>query len=177
LSLLLYLRYSILGLTATLMVLGFVLLGRRPFSESFAAIWSAVMLCALSIGGTMIMRKYHNSMAVGFFMGCVVASSQLMFSLFLMYLGYGKDQADAGLSRREESLMALLAFLQSVLLGSFAAILAAHRSEILDKPTPTGTPGMAGATAAAMAAASSGGNDDDSSYLPPPVSAQHGARV
>jgi hypothetical protein len=38
----------------------------------------------LSIGGTMIMRKFHNSMAVGFFMGGVVAMSQLFFMLFLM---------------------------------------------------------------------------------------------
>jgi hypothetical protein len=33
-----------------------------------------------------------------------------------------------------DSLMAFFALLQSVLLGSFAAILAAHRSEILDQP-------------------------------------------
>jgi len=38
------------------------------------------------------------------------------------------------MSSKEESLMALFAFVQSVLLGSFAAILAAHRSEILDQP-------------------------------------------
>jgi hypothetical protein len=35
---------------------------------------------------------------------------------------------------KAESIMAFLALCQSVLLGSFAAILAAHRSEILDKP-------------------------------------------
>jgi hypothetical protein len=38
------------------------------------------------------------------------------------------------MSAKEESLMAFFALGQSVLLGSFAAILAAHRSEILDKP-------------------------------------------
>jgi hypothetical protein len=59
-------------------------MGRRPKAEAFASIWSAVMLCCLSIGGTMIMRKFHNSMAVGFFMGSVVAMSQMFFLLFLM---------------------------------------------------------------------------------------------
>ena len=93
------------------------------------------MLCLLSIGGTMIMRKFHNSMAVGFFMGSVCTCSQMFFSLSLIYIGYGKDQEMSNLSSKEEKLMALLALLQSVLLGSFAAILAAHRSEILDKPT------------------------------------------
>ena len=38
------------------------------------------------------------------------------------------------MSTKQESLMALFALLQSILLGSFAAILAAHRSEILDQP-------------------------------------------
>jgi hypothetical protein len=30
------------------------------------------------------MRKFHNSMAVGFFMGSIVAMSQLFFLLFLV---------------------------------------------------------------------------------------------
>lgn len=40
-----------------------------------------------------------------------------------------------GLSPKEETLMSFFALAQSVLLGSFAAILAAHRSEILDQPS------------------------------------------
>jgi hypothetical protein len=55
----------------------------RGMSETFTSIWSALMLLALSIGGTMIMRKFHNSMAVGFFMGGVVAMSQMFFFLML----------------------------------------------------------------------------------------------
>lgn len=78
------LRYSILGLTFILTLLSFAVMGSRNGSEGFAAFWSALLLCALSIGGTMIMRKFHNSMAVGFFMGSVVATSQLFFMLFLV---------------------------------------------------------------------------------------------
>jgi hypothetical protein len=58
----------------------------------------------------------------------------LTFSIINSYIGYGKDQVDEGLSAKEETLMAFFALVQSILLGSFAAILAAHRSEILDKP-------------------------------------------
>ena len=122
----------------------------------------------------MIMRKFHNSMAVGFFMGGVVCTSQLFFLLFLVYvstrsakharachtcfsptkaqacilmtdnylgsllrryLSYVKDQRAARASTKMDSLMAVFALIQSVLLGSFAAILAAHRSEILDQPS------------------------------------------
>lgn len=82
----------------------------------------------------MIMRRFHNSMAVGFFMGSVVAMSQLFFLLFLVYLGYKVDEAEMGVSNHfQEIWMAMFAFIQSLLLGSFAAILAAHRSEILEK--------------------------------------------
>ena len=50
------------------------------------------------------------------------------------YIGYGRDQAFMRQSAKEESLLSFLSLVQSLLLGSFAAILAAHRSEILDKP-------------------------------------------
>ena len=61
-------------------------MGTRALSEGFMSIWSALMLLALSIGGTMIMRKFHNSMAVGFFMGGVVAMAQLFFFLSMMWV-------------------------------------------------------------------------------------------
>ena len=76
-------------------------------------------------------------MAVGFFMGGVVAMSQMFFFLFLLYIGYGKDQKNDGLPIITETAMAFFAIIQCVLLGTFAAILGAHRSEILDKPAET----------------------------------------
>eukprot|EP00545_Synedropsis_sp_CCMP1620_P012398 CAMPEP_0119003784 /NCGR_PEP_ID=MMETSP1176-20130426/762_1 /TAXON_ID=265551 /ORGANISM="Synedropsis recta cf, Strain CCMP1620" /LENGTH=169 /DNA_ID=CAMNT_0006955411 /DNA_START=115 /DNA_END=624 /DNA_ORIENTATION=+ len=125
--------YSILTVTAILTLCSFVVMSTRSLAEGFAATWSAILLLVLSIGGTMIMRKFHNSMAVGFFMGGVVAMSQLFFMLFLVYCGYGRDQKLLKMSAKEESLMAFFCLIQCILLGSFAAILGAHRSEILDK--------------------------------------------
>lgn len=49
------------------------------------------------------------------------------------YTGYRQDQKIAGYSGAQEGFMSLLCFAECVLLGSFAAILGAHRSEILDK--------------------------------------------
>ena len=172
-----YIRYSILAMTAALMLMSFAVMGRRPASEGFASFWSAVLLCCLSVGGTMIMRKFHNSMAVGFFMGVTVASSQLFGALALVYVGYGSEQAyavaaasgqgmgdAAASSAKEETLMAVMAAIQAVLLGSFAAILAAHRSEILDKQQDATT------TTTTTAATTSEVNAADasaSSYAPP----------
>lgn len=128
--------YSILVMTLILAMMSFLVLGSRQFSEGFASFWSGIMLIGLSVGGTMIMRRFHNSMAVGFFMGCVVAMGQMFLLLCLVYFGYHYDQGkSAGKgSGVVELWMSLFSFLQAVLLGSFAAILAAHRSEILEKP-------------------------------------------
>ena len=71
-------------MTGILALMCCAIAGAKSFSEVFASFWSAVMLVALSIGGTMIMRKFHNSMAVGFFMGSVVAMAQMFFFLSLM---------------------------------------------------------------------------------------------
>ncbi len=61
-------------------------------------------------------------------------SSFTVFDLSLIrYAGYGKQQRHSGQSAKEESFMSFFSILQSLLLGSFAAILGAHRSEILDK--------------------------------------------
>jgi hypothetical protein len=71
-------------LTGVLALVACITMGSRSFSEAFVSFWSTAMLLALSIGGTMIMRKFHNSMAVGFFMGGVLAMSQMFFFLSLL---------------------------------------------------------------------------------------------
>jgi hypothetical protein len=48
-------------------------------------------------------------------------------------MGYRKDQMYDGYSGAQEGFMSLLCFAECALLGSFAAILGAHRSEILEK--------------------------------------------
>lgn len=108
----------------------------RSPGEGFLSIWSSLMMVLLSVGGTMIMRRFHNSMAVGFFMGSIVASSQLFFLLFLLFISYASDRALWGNESRKEHLMSALCFLEANLLGIFAIILGAHRSEILDGLNP-----------------------------------------
>jgi hypothetical protein len=49
------------------------------------------------------------------------------------YLGYRKDQKNDQLPVFTETIMAFFSLVQCVLLGTFAAILGAHRSEILEK--------------------------------------------
>jgi len=110
-----------------------VMANRSP-GEGFSSIWSSLMMVLLSVGGTMIMRRFHNSMAVGFFMGSIVASSQMYFLLFLLFISYASDRALWEKESRKEHLMTVLCFFQAMLLFIFALILGAHRTQILDRP-------------------------------------------
>jgi hypothetical protein len=139
------LRYSILLTTTLLAIAAFAVLNgthRRPAAEGFASIGAAIISVVLSVGGTMILRKFHNSMAVGFFMGSILATSQMFFTLALVYIGYAQEQKvlhDGGASvAKEEYFMAVASFLQSALLGSFALLLTAHRSELENPANATG---------------------------------------
>jgi hypothetical protein len=184
-------RYSILAVTAALLILSCMIVGHsRPFHEVVVSVWSAAFLGGLSIVGTMIMRKFHNSMAVGFFMGVTVGCSQWFVILSLVYTSYAREQrlmdAEDNVygnngtpsiqSGKEETLLAIVAAVQAILLGSFAAILAAHRSEILDKQAAGGTTGTSstpmsgGGGTAASGGAADDADDSSASYDPPPAS-------
>jgi hypothetical protein len=48
-------------------MLSFWTVSTRTTPEAFSSVWSTVVLIALSVGGTMVMRKFHNSFFTGFF--------------------------------------------------------------------------------------------------------------
>ena len=79
-----YGRYSILTLSlCSLIMSAWGLYSRQP-NESILSTWSAILVVLLGIGGTMVMRKYHNGLFVGIFMGSLVGLSQFFFMVFLM---------------------------------------------------------------------------------------------
>lgn len=125
--------YSILAASLLISLLAFWTASTRSRAEGFVSFWSALMVVALCIGGTMIMRKFHNSIAVGFFMGCVVAMSQLFLLLCLIYIGFASERREDGDDVGGEMLSSFFCLAQSLLLASFAAMLGAHRSQILDQ--------------------------------------------
>merc|ERR1712151_142666 len=65
-------------------------------------------------------------------MGTVIAMSQYFVCLFLLYIGIIQERMFNRYSSGREVLQATFSLIESILLGLFAAILAAHRSEILE---------------------------------------------
>ena len=85
------------------------------------------------MGGTMVMRKFHNSFSTGLFLGGVVGGAQFYFLLFLLYGGFTIERSNNGAGIFYDVLEAGICFAHSMLLGSFAMMLGAHRSEIIDR--------------------------------------------
>jgi formate-dependent nitrite reductase membrane component NrfD len=147
--------YSILGMTIAITLLSLTMISNNNNNNNsnnnngtndssanthqcIIALWSSFLLCCFSIGGTMIMRKFHNSIAVGFFMGVTVTSCQFYIGLAFLYFHYrhynihnnNNNNRTNGSSAKDVTLFAYLSLVQAILLGSFAIILAAHRTEI-----------------------------------------------
>lgn len=71
------------------------------------------------------------------FLHCSFSFAFVAFGFIFSFVSYAKDQRGRRQPFREETMMSFCAFVQCVLLASFAAILFAHRSEILDKAAST----------------------------------------
>jgi hypothetical protein len=135
--------------------------------EAFASVWSTLILIILSVGGTMVMRKFHNSFYTGLFIGGIVATSQYFLLLSLIYAGYAMDRRYLGMNGAEDAFQSFVCFSQAVLLGSFAFLLTAHRTEIMDRNSNLhGAPDVNGAFAGDEKVGLPEG-EEDSSYDPP----------
>ncbi|CAN0538882.1 unnamed protein product, partial [Laminaria digitata] len=53
-----------------------------------------LLLIGLSVGGSLVMRKYRTSLAVGFFLGVVMIMSQTMLVLFAVFAGRASTTDD-----------------------------------------------------------------------------------
>mmetsp|Transcript_28232 Transcript_28232/g.67961 ORF Transcript_28232/g.67961 Transcript_28232/m.67961 type:complete len:175 (+) Transcript_28232:102-626(+) len=125
--------YFILFISIIQIFIALYTMSSRGGTEAFVSLWSSTVLLLLCVGGTVIMRKFQSSVAVGFFMGTVVAASQMFLLMFLVLFGYIEDRLENDLPVDGERLNGFVCLVQAALLGTFAAILAAHRSEILDQ--------------------------------------------
>lgn len=119
-------------------------------SDGFAAIWTMLLIVALSVGGTMVMRKYQTPLAVGFFLGVCVMMSINMFSLFVLFLGAAyledkiakdMDKSDtirdsASATASSDKAIAAFCFFLCLLYGIFSVLLARFRNYIVKENGP-----------------------------------------
>ncbi|KAF0687066.1 Aste57867_21147 [Aphanomyces stellatus] len=110
-------------------------------SLGFAGIWMMFLVIGLSVGGTMVMRKYQTPIAVGFFIGVVVMMSFNMFSLCVLcagaaYLAKANNNGTVTTSNwkgpvHSDEASAVFSFFMFFLYAVFAVILIKHRAVII----------------------------------------------
>eukprot|EP00640_Fibrocapsa_japonica_P006981 CAMPEP_0113934008 /NCGR_PEP_ID=MMETSP1339-20121228/1352_1 /TAXON_ID=94617 /ORGANISM="Fibrocapsa japonica" /LENGTH=169 /DNA_ID=CAMNT_0000935611 /DNA_START=99 /DNA_END=608 /DNA_ORIENTATION=+ /assembly_acc=CAM_ASM_000762 len=96
----------------------------------FAAIWTVLLMVALGIGGSIVMKKFQTSLAIGFFLGVVIMMSQQCLILFAIFAG----RAGATDSESESSAdkgMASFCFLLFLIYGFFASVLGYFRKDLI----------------------------------------------
>ncbi|KAJ0402479.1 hypothetical protein P43SY_003411 [Pythium insidiosum] len=107
-------------------------------SLGFVGIWALFLVIGLSVGGTLVMRKYQTPVAVGFFVGVVIMMSFQMFSLFILFAGaaYLEIQLEETKITKEVSVSSNVAgsvfsFFMFVLYMVFAVVVIKHRNVII----------------------------------------------
>eukprot|EP00752_Nemacystus_decipiens_P008891 g7936.t1 len=108
-------------------------------AASFASVWTLFMVIAVSVAGTVILKKYHTPLAVGTLLGLTTMMSQFMFVLFAVFLALA-EYADTGSLARGDRTMAVFSFFLFLLYGLFSFVLGRYRTTVMNTPgTHSGT--------------------------------------
>lgn len=109
----------------------------KASAEGFSSLWSSLILVGISVGGTVTMRSFHSSLAIGLFVGAVVGASQLFFLLFLLYQGFANELRQELKPNGQEYFMSIFSLALSVSFIMFATILFFHRGDVLQEAKQT----------------------------------------
>ena len=105
----------------------------------FAAIWTVILCVILSIGGTLVMRKFQTSLAIGFFLGVVAVMSQQMLIIAAIFAGEADARSDDDPASKDqksaESAMAVFAMFLFAVYSAFAVLLAVFRKDLIRDET------------------------------------------
>ncbi|GAB9474459.1 hypothetical protein Gpo141_00011582 [Globisporangium polare] len=128
-------------------------------SLGFVGIWAMFLVIGLSVGGTMVMRKYQTPVAVGFFIGVVIMMALQMFSLSVLFAGAAylarqeRDKGDETTSVHSNDAASVFSFFMFVLYLAFSIVLIKHRNVIIKEGVALDPTAAANGTAASTTAA------------------------
>ncbi|TMW61056.1 hypothetical protein Poli38472_014517 [Pythium oligandrum] len=113
-------------------------------SLGFVGIWAMFLIVGLSVGGTLVMRKYQTPLAVGFFIGVVIMMAFQMFSLCVLFAGaayLARQDRDANhnenVSVTSNDAGAVFSFFMFVLYIAFGVVLIKNRNVIIKESGTT----------------------------------------
>jgi hypothetical protein len=118
---------------------------------AFAGVWTVLLCIAMSIGGTLVMRRYQSPLAIGFFMGVVVVMANQCLILTAIF---GEENQKHG--NASAGAFATFAFFLFAVYAVFGGMLAIFRADLVqdaDLPVISGAAAGAAAEAPAVPAA------------------------
>eukprot|EP00937_MAST-01D_sp_MAST-1D-sp2_P005582 g5582.t1 len=112
-------------------------------SDGFAAIWAMILIVGLSVGGTMVLKKYRKPLAIGFFLGVCVMMSVNMLTLFAIFVGLAQMEKDATDSTpSSDNAAAAFAFFLCLCYGGFSFVLSKHKDTLVAGGSMAGQDGQ-----------------------------------
>ncbi|KAL7690214.1 hypothetical protein Plhal304r1_c013g0050461 [Plasmopara halstedii] len=106
-------------------------------SLGFVGIWAMILIVVLSVGGTMVMRKYQTPLAVGFLIGVVLMMSLQMFSLSIIFAGTAylarieRAKGDEHTNVHSDEAGSVFSFFMFICYFAFAIVLVRHRNIVI----------------------------------------------
>ncbi|KAL4109807.1 hypothetical protein PRIC1_001502 [Phytophthora ramorum] len=106
-------------------------------SLGFVGMWAMILIVALSVGGTMVMRKHQTPLAVGFLIGVVLMMSLQMFSLSIIFAGAAylarieRAKGDGHTNVHSNEAGSVFSFFMFVLYAIFTIVLVRHRNIVI----------------------------------------------
>jgi len=113
-------------------------------AAGFAAVWTALLLVAISVLGTLILRRFNKALSVGVLMGVIFVMVQQMLILFAFFAERStktNQQASVVVSQQA---MATFSFFIFLVYAGFGTMLAVFRVDFIkaadgdDAPAETG---------------------------------------
>ncbi|CAI5705668.1 hypothetical protein KXD40_000822 [Peronospora effusa] len=106
-------------------------------SLGFVGVWAMILIVALSVGGTMVMRNHRTPMAVGFLIGVVLMMSLQMFSLSIIFAGAAylarieRDKGDKHTNVHSNDAGSVFSFFMFILYAFFTIVLVRYRNIVI----------------------------------------------
>mmetsp|Transcript_8380 Transcript_8380/g.7507 ORF Transcript_8380/g.7507 Transcript_8380/m.7507 type:complete len:185 (-) Transcript_8380:119-673(-) len=107
--------------------------GQNGFGEvaAFAAVWTALLLIAISVIGTVIMRRFQTPLAIGYFLGVIFIMVHQMLILFAIFVERSQHKDQPQGVRSSQEAMAVFSFFLFLVYAAFGSMLAVFRNDII----------------------------------------------
>jgi uncharacterized membrane protein YkvI len=97
---------------------------------TFCGVWTSIILLLLCVAGTITLRKHHNQLAVGMFMGIIFVMCSQMLIVFAVFAEHA-DQHSTVNAKDSENAMAVFSFFLFLAFTSFGGLLVAFQDEVI----------------------------------------------